>query len=245
VNIIVTSGTPATLAAKQATTTIPIVMAGAGDPVKSGFVSSLARPGGNVTGLTVLGPGLAAKRLDLLKEAVPNMSRLAFLWNPENPAQDFSLSEIQAGARALGVTLQSVEARSREELEHALAAMKRDRPSALLITADTLHQRYIGRIITFASENRLPAMYQSMEATDRGGLMSYGVAHTWFGRAAYYVDRILKGSKPADLPMEQPTKASRSRRRFCSGQIRSSNDLPAAQHRASTDRALAMLALGR
>jgi len=207
VNIIVTRGTPETLAAKQATTTIPIVIAGAGDPVRSGLVSSLAHPGGNVTGLTVLGPGLAAKRLDLLKEAVPNMSRVAFLWNPANPDQKSSFNEVQAGARALGVTLQSVEARSREELEQALAMLKQSRPSALLMTADGVHQRYIGRIVAFTSEARLPAMYQLKEAVDRGGLMSYGASLPNLGRlTASYVDKILKGAKPSDLPVEQPTK---------------------------------------
>ncbi len=207
VNIIVTWGTPATLAAKQATTTIPIVMASAGDPVRSGLVSSLAHPGGNVTGLTVLGPDLAAKRLELLKEAVPTMTGVAFLWNPANPDQKSSLKEVQAGARALGVTLHSVEARSREELERSLAAMKQNRPSALLMTADAVHQRYIGRIVAFALENRLPAMYQLKEAVDRGELMSYGASLPDLGRrAATYVDKILKGAKPADLPVEQPTK---------------------------------------
>jgi putative ABC transport system substrate-binding protein len=207
VNIIVTWGTPATLAAKQATTTIPIVMASAGDPVMSGLVSSLAHPGGNVTGLTVLGPGLAAKRLELLKEAVPNLSRVAFLWNPANPDQRASFNEVQAGARALGVTLHSVEARNREDLEQALAAMKQSRPSALLMTADSVHQRYIGRIVAFTSETRLPAMYQLKEAVDRGGLMSYGASLPDLGRrAAHFVDKILKGAKPADLPVEQPTK---------------------------------------
>ncbi len=207
VNIIVTWGTPATLAAKQATTTIPIVMASAGDPVSSGLVSSLAHPGGNVTGLTVLGPGLAAKRLELLKEAAPNISRVAFLWNPANPDQASSFKEVQAGARALSLTLHSVEARSHEELEQALAAMKKSRPSALLMTADAVHQHYIGRIVAFTSENRLPAMYQLKEAVDRGGLMSYGAnLPDLVRRAAYYVDKILKGAKPADLPIEQPTK---------------------------------------
>jgi putative ABC transport system substrate-binding protein len=157
--------------------------------------------------LTVLGPGLAAKRLDLLKEAVPNMSRVAFLWNPANPDQKSSFNEVQAGARALGVTLQSVEARSREELEQALAMMKQSRPSALLMTADGVHQRYIGRIVAFTLETRLPAMYQLKEAVDRGGLMSYGASLPDLGRlAASYVDKILKGAKPADLPVEQPTK---------------------------------------
>ena len=207
VNVIVTWGTPATIAAKQATKSIPIVMAHVGDPVRSGLVPSLAHPGGHVTGVTALGPGVAAKRLELLKEALPNVSRIAFLWNPANPDQRASFSEVQAGARALGVTLQSVEARSRDELEHVLAMMKHDRPSALLMTADSLHHRHIGRIVAFASETRLPAMYQLREAVDRGGLMSYGASLPELGRrAAHFVDKILKGAKPADLPIEQPTK---------------------------------------
>jgi len=207
VNVIVTWGTPATLAAKQATTTVPIVMASAGDPVRSGLIASLAHPGGNVTGLTVFGPGLAKKRLELLKEALPNMSRVAFLWNPANPDQRASFNEVQAGARALGLTLHSVEARSGEELEKGLATMKQSRASALLMTADAVHQRYIARIVAFTSETRLPAMYQLREAVDRGGLMSYGASLPDLGRrAAYYVDKILKGAKPGDLPVEQPTK---------------------------------------
>ena len=182
-------------------------MASAGDPVRSGLVSSLAHPGGNVTGLTVLGPGLAAKRFELLKEAVPNMSRVAFLWNPANPDQKSSFSEVQDAARALGVTVYSVEASSREELEQAFAAMKQSHPSALLMTADGVHRRYIDRIVAFTSETRLPAMYQLKEAVDRGGLMSYGASLPDLGRrAAIYVDKILKGVKPADLPVEQPTK---------------------------------------
>jgi putative ABC transport system substrate-binding protein len=207
VKIIVTWGTPATLAAKQATTVIPIVMAHVGDPVRSGLVSSLAHPGGNVTGVTALGPGVAAKRLELLKEAVPSATRIAFLWNPENPDQKASFSEVRVGARALGVALQSVEARSGDELERALTAIKHDRPSAFLMTADNLHHRHTGRIVAFASEARLPAMYQLREAVDRGGLMSYGASLPDLGRrAAHYVDKILKGVKPADLPVEQPTK---------------------------------------
>ena len=207
VKIIVTWGTPATLTAKQATTVIPIVMAHVGDPVRSGLVSSLAHPGGNVTGVTALGPGVAAKRLELLKEAVPSATRIAFLWNPANPDQKASFSEVQVGARALGVALQSVEARSGDELERALTAMKHDRPSAFLMTADNLHHRHTGRIVAFASEARLPAMYQLREAVDRGGLMSYGASLPDLGRrAAHYVDKILKGAKPADLPVEQPTK---------------------------------------
>ena len=207
VSIIVTWGTPATLAAKQATTTIPIVMASVGDPVRSGLVKSLAHPGGNVTGSTVLGPGLTAKRLELLKEALPSMSRVAFLWNPGNPDQKSSFDEVRAGARALGVTVQSLEARSGEELEQALTATKQSHPSALLTTADGVLQRYIARIVAFTSDARLPAMYQLREFVDRGGLMSYGANLPDLSRrAASYVDKILKGAKPADLPVEQPTK---------------------------------------
>jgi len=207
VNIIVTWGTPATRAARQATTTIPIVMASAGDPVRSGLVASLAHPGGNVTGLTALGPGLGAKRLELLKEAAPNLSHVAFLWNPANPDQTGHLDDVRAAARVLGATVLSVEARSREELEQALALLKRERPSALLMTADNIHHRYIDRIVAFALENRLPAMYQLKEAVDRGGLMSYGASLSDLGRrAAHFVDKILKGAKPGDLPVEQPTK---------------------------------------
>ncbi len=207
VRLIVTVGTPATLAAKRATTTIPIVMAVTGDPLSTGLISSLAQPGGNVTGLTQLGAGLAAKRLELLKEAVPNLSRVAFLWNPANPDQKSHFNEAQAGAQSLGLTLQSVEVRSGEQLERAFATMMRERPSALLMTADTVHQLRIDWIVAFASKHRLPVMYQLKEHVERGGLMSYGpIRADLFRRAATYVDKILKGAKPADLPVEQPTK---------------------------------------
>ena len=207
VDIIVTLGTPATLAARTATTTIPIVMVGVGAPIKTGLILSLARPGGNITGLGQLGAELASKRLELLKETLPNISRVAFLWNSANPDQKFHLDEVQAAARALGMTLQSVEVRSREELERAFATMTRERPSAMLLTADSLLQHYIERIVAFASTNRLPAMYQLKEYVDRGGLMSYGASSLALERrAAAYVDRILKGTRPADLPVEEPTK---------------------------------------
>ncbi len=206
VDVIVTQGTPATLAAKGATTTIPIVMVGTGDPLTTGLVASLPQPRGNVTGSTQLGAGLATKRLEILKEAVPNLSRVAFLWNPANPDQTSHFHEVQTGARSLNVALQSAEARNREELEQALTAMMRERPSALLMTADSVHQRLIDQIVTFASKNRLPAMYQLKENVERGGLMSYGAnLADLFRRAAAYVDKILKGTKPADLPVEQPT----------------------------------------
>jgi len=207
VDVIVTGGAVATGAAKQATTTIPIVMAAVGDPVRTGFVASLARPGGNITGLTILGPELSAKRLELLKEAVPKLWRVAFLWNPANPANRLQFEDIQLGAKALGVTLQSVEIRSPDGFDSAFTAITRERPSALIMTADLLHQRHVGRIIEFAARSRLPAMYQLREHAEAGGLMSYGVSlRPLFHRAATFVDKILKGAKPADLPVEQPTK---------------------------------------
>ena len=207
VQVIVTSGTPAALAAKRATTTIPIVMAVTGDPLSTGLVASLARPGGNVTGLTQLGAGLAAKRLELLKALIPSLSRVAFLWNPANPDQKSHFNEAQAGAQLLGVALQSVEVRSAEQFDRVFDAMLRERPSALLMTADAVHQLRIDWIIAFASKNRLPVMYQLKENVERGGLISYGAVHAdLVRRAAIYVDKILKGARPADLPVEQPTK---------------------------------------
>jgi len=206
VDVIVTQGTPATLAAKRATTTIPIVMVGTGDPLTTGLVASLPQPRGNVTGSTQLGAGLATKRLEILRETVPNLSHVAFLWNPANPDQTSHFHEVQTGARSLNVAFQSAEARNREELEQALTAVMRERPSALLMTADSVHQRIIDQILTFASKNRLPAMYQLKENVERGGLMSYGAnLADLLRRAAAYVDKILKGTKPADLPVEQPT----------------------------------------
>ena len=206
VQVMVTSGTPATLAAKRATTTIPIVMAFTGNPLSTGLVASLAQPGGNVTGLMQLGAGLAAKRLELLREVLPNISRLAFLWNPANPDQQSHFNEARAGARSVGVTLQSVEVRSREQLERAFATMMQDRPGALLMTGDSVHQLSIDWIVAFASKNRLPVMYQLKENVERGGLISYGAVRAdLVRRAAMYVDKILKGAKASELPVEQPT----------------------------------------
>jgi putative ABC transport system substrate-binding protein len=163
VDVIVANGAVAIRAAKQATTTIPIVMATVGDAVRTGLVASLARPGGNITGSTVLGAELGAKRLQLLKEAVPKLSRVAYLWNPNNPATRLGFEDIQLGAKALGVALQSVEIRSPEGFDSALTAITRERPDALIMTGDPLHQLHAGRIIEFAARYRLPAMYQSKE----------------------------------------------------------------------------------
>jgi putative tryptophan/tyrosine transport system substrate-binding protein len=204
-DIIVTAGTPATRAAMQATTTIPIIMVHVGDPLRTGLVASLARPGGNVTGSSLLGPELSPKRLQLLQETLPTASRVAFLWNPANPANVLHFEDLQAGARALGVTLHSVEVSSPNEFTSALAAMMRERPDALIMTADGMHQQHIGQIVDFAAEHRLPVMSMLKENVVAGALMSYGASllDLW-RRATLYVDKILKGAKPDDLPVQQP-----------------------------------------
>ena len=207
VDVIVSFGSPATQAAKQATTTIPIVMAGIGDPVRAGFVASLAYPGGNITGNTSLGPEVAAKRLQPLKLAVPTMLRVAFLWNPDNPSHAAYPDEWKAAAQALGVEMLFVAVRSSNEFDSAFAAMMRQRPDAFTMTGDLLHQLHIGWIIDFLARNRLPGMYQFRENVVAGGLMSYGASFPdLFRRAAGYVHKILQGTRPADLPVEQPTK---------------------------------------
>jgi putative ABC transport system substrate-binding protein len=206
VDVIVTLGSEATQAAKQATTTIPIVMAGIGDPVRAGFVASLAHPGGNITGNTIVGE-VAPKRLQLLKLAVPTVSRVAFLWNPDNPSHAALLDEWKAAAPALGVVMLFVAVRSSDEFDSAFAAMMRERPDAFTMTADLLHQLHVGWIIDFLARNRLPGMFQIREHVVAGGLMSYGASLLdLFRRAAGYVDKILKGTRPADLPVQQPTK---------------------------------------
>ncbi len=207
-DVIVTTGTPGTLAAKQATKTIPIVMASSGDPVQSGLVASLARPGGNVTGFTILAPELEGKRLELLKQAVPTFSRVAVLWNPANPAIIPSYQQTQVAARALRVTLQPVvEVRRVDDFENAFATIARARPHALAVLPDRLLLAHRGRIVDFAATRRLPGMYPYREYVDAGGLMSYAPSNIdLFRGAAIYVDKILKGTKPADLPVQQPTR---------------------------------------
>ena len=207
VDVLVTAGTPNTQAAMRATTTIPIVMVSTGDPLRTALVASLARPGGNVTGNTILGAELAGKRLQLLKNILPNLSRVAFLWNPANASHISHFEEIQAAARVLGLKVQSVGVREPNEFESAFLKMMRDRPGALIMTADAMHQLHLAWIVDFAAKRRLPAMYQLKEYVETGGLMSYGAIQAdLFRRAAVYVDKILKGAKPADLPVEQPTK---------------------------------------
>ena len=206
--IVVAGGAPWILAAKNATKTIPIVMSGAGiDPVVAGFVESLARPGGNVTGVTLLNRELGGKRLELLKEAVPKLSRVAVLYELGllGPARE--LKEVQAAARALGLTVKSWEVRAADGFEKVFAALSKERPDGLYVPGGPLVATNRKRIVDFAAKSRLPSVYNSREFIDAGGLMYYGVDPAEsYRRVAYYVDRILKGTKPADLPVEQPTK---------------------------------------
>jgi putative tryptophan/tyrosine transport system substrate-binding protein len=205
VDIIVTFGTPSTLAARDATTTIPIVMVAAGDPLGNRLVASLARPEGNITGLSIMGAELSGKRLELLREVVLTVSRVAFLWNPTNLSHVTHFADIQGAAKALGVQLISVEVSRPEEFERALTAMLREGPDALIMTADPMHQLHAGRIVDFASTHRLPTMHQLREHVVAGGLMSYGASlPELLRRGALYVHKILQGTKPADLPVERP-----------------------------------------
>ena len=208
VDVIVTSaGAPAAHAAKQATTTIPIVAIAVSDPVGQGLVASLARPGGNVTGLATLFPELAVKRLGLLTETLPRVSRVAVLWNAANPGNVLILSGVQAAARTLGVTLQSREVRGPGDIEAVFAKMSRGRSDALLVLDDPLLFHHRASIVDFAAKKRLPAMHPFRESVEVGGLIAYSVnIAELHRRAAEYVDRILKGADPGELPMEQPTK---------------------------------------
>ncbi len=207
VSVIVAGSQPPPVAAKRATATIPIVMTNFSDPVGLGLVTSLARPGGNVTGLSLLTVELVGKQLQLLKQAVPKVSRVAFLINPGNPGAALQLREAETAARSLGVQLQALEARRPDELAGAFAAMTRESAGAVLLPGDSLFFFYRRQIADLAIKSRLPAMFAPKEFAEAGGLMAYGanVAHMYW-RAATYVDKILKGAKPADLPVEQPTK---------------------------------------
>jgi putative ABC transport system substrate-binding protein len=207
-DVLVTTSTPATAAAQQATTTIPIVMGSIDNPVRDGLVKSLARPGGNTTGVALLSSDLAPKRLQLLKEIMPTLRRVAVLLNPRNPGVREDLRQTEAAAPRLNVTVRAFEVREPAEFETAFTAIARERPDGLIVVTDPLTVSHQAHIVEFAARNRLPAMYTSPGwVLLRGGLISYGTEgrETW-GRAASYVDRILKGAKPADLPIEQPTK---------------------------------------
>jgi putative tryptophan/tyrosine transport system substrate-binding protein len=207
VDLIAAYGTPPTEAAKTATTTIPIVMIGVGDPVRVGLVASLARPGGNITGNTVLSPDLGAKRLQLLREAIPTVARVAYLTNPNNSGTLEVLAEMKRAAAAARMALIGVELGSTSDFDAALAVMLRERTEVLLVSNDPLHQLHVGRIIDFLAKNRIAGMFQSKENVAAGGLMGYGASlPDLFRRAATYVHRILQGAKPADLPVELPSK---------------------------------------
>ena len=207
VALIVADGDPAIYAAKQATSAIPIVVVAVGDPVREGLVASLARPGGNITGLTSISTELSGKRLELLKEAVPKVSRVAVLWNPANASNVIEFKEAEVAARALGLKLQSLEVRGPDDFQGAFAGAARDRANALIVVRDPLVDSHHFRILDFAIDKRLPSIHGEEQFVEAGGLMSYGPSRVeLFRRAATYVDKILKGAKPADLPVEQPTK---------------------------------------
>jgi len=207
VDLIATYGTAATYAAKEATATIPIVMVGVGDPVRSGLVTSLARPGGNITGNTVLSPDLGPKRLQILREAIPNVKRVIYVANPDNASNVIALEETKIAALAAGMALIPVEVRAIGDFEPAFAAIIREQPDAILVSNDPFHQLHVGRIIEFLTKNRLPGMFQSKEGVVAGGFIGYGPnLPDLFRRAAGYVHRILLGANPADLPIELPTK---------------------------------------
>ena len=207
VDVIVAMVPGATLAAKRSTASIPIVMVNTPDPVQLGLVASLGRPGGNVTGTTTLSADLSSKQLELLKEAVPRVVRIAVLWNPDNPWHPLALKGAEAAARSLAVQLQILEARRAEEFDSAFEAMTRKRAGAVLVLADPLTAFHRTRLTALAIKRHLPGMFATRAYAEAGGLMSYWAHQADLDRrVASYVDRILKGAKPADLPIEQPTK---------------------------------------
>jgi putative ABC transport system substrate-binding protein len=207
VDIIIVVTTPAALAVMNATKTIPIVHPNAIDPLKTGLIASLAHPGGNLTGGAQLTAEVSAKRLEILRKVVPGLSRAATLWNPTNPALVFSWKETQGAARGLGLTLQSHEVQGPKDFAAAFAMIAEERPDALLVLQDAVTMQQRNDIIDFAIQKRLPSMFQEKGWAVAGGLMSYGEnLPSMYRRAAYFVDRIFKGAKPADLPVEQATK---------------------------------------
>ena len=207
VDVIVTAGTPASLAAKNATQTIPIVFAASADPVGAGVVASLARPGGNVTGLSLMSAALSGKRLGLLHEALSQVSRATILWDISNPGMALRVQETQAAADRARVTLLRIGVRNLDELESALADLSANRPDVVLVTAEPFTIRHRERIVDFLMRQRIPAMFEDRSFVSAGGLMSYGPSiRDNFRQAATYVDKILKGAKPADLPVAQPVK---------------------------------------
>jgi len=207
VDVIVTSGPTMTRAAKQATAIIPIVMTFDSDPVGSGFIVSLARPGRNITGLSALSPELSGKQLELLKEVIPALSRVAILGNSKEPANSKILREIESGAAAFDIRVQPLDVSTPRDIETAFRDAAKVRSDALVVLPSLVFSNHRARLANLALKNRLPAIYFRQDFVEGGGLMSYGTSFTDLSRrAAYYVDRILKGAKPADLPVEQPTK---------------------------------------
>jgi putative ABC transport system substrate-binding protein len=206
VEVIVTAGTPASLAVKKTASSIPLVMIAVGEPVATGLVASLARPGGNITGVTSISPEIEGKRLELLKEIAPNISHIAVLWNASSPVQVIQERETRAAAQALGMQMLSLGVRTLEEIEEAFTTILREKPSALFVLADRLFLHHRQRIMDFAVQNRLPGVQAYRELVEAGGLMSYGPSYAGMHRrAAYFVDRILKGTNPGELPVERPS----------------------------------------
>jgi|SRR6267142_2053410 len=207
VDVIVTASTPAAAAASRATKTIPIVIAASADPVASGLVASLGHPGGNITGLTLMVDELSTKRLELLRELVPNVKRVAVLWSANNPVYARMISEMEKTASGLGVKLEAVKVHRPSELDAALKAITARKADGLYVFEDPIFLSQAKKIVGFAAKERLPAIYGAAEFVGYGGLVSYAPSHEhFFERAAWFVDRILKGAKPGDLPIEQPTK---------------------------------------
>ncbi|MGH7323575.1 MAG: ABC transporter substrate-binding protein [Candidatus Rokuibacteriota bacterium] len=205
VDVIVTAGTPAALAFKKATTSVPLVMVAVGDPVGTGLVPSLSQPGGNITGVTSISTEMDGKRLELLREVVPNVSHVAVLWNAGSPVQALAEQQVQAAGRVLRMKVLSLGVRTEEEIENAFAVMVRERPDSLLVLTDRLLLHHRVRIMAFAAQQRLPGVHGYREMVEAGGLMSFGPNYAdMHRRAAYFVDRILKGVKPGDLPVERP-----------------------------------------
>jgi putative ABC transport system substrate-binding protein len=207
VNAVVAVGFPPALAMHQATNSVPVVLVSAGDAVGSGLVRSLAHPGGNITGLSDMSIELAAKRLEVLKDAVPKARRIAVLWNQDDQAMTLRFQQIESAARALAVEVNALGVRNTADFDAAFAAMSRERPDAMFVVSDILTSGHRRRIIDYAAANRIPTMYEFGSYVQDGGLMAYGPSiEDTFHRAAYYIDRILKGTKAAELPMEQPTR---------------------------------------
>jgi putative ABC transport system substrate-binding protein len=207
VEVIVAANNPAVAAAQAATRTIPVVMVLATDPVRLQFVASLARPGGNITGLTIQTPELAGKRLELLKETVPHLTRMAVVWDPAEPGRRELVKETEAVAPKLGLQIHTLEARDLEEVRSGFTAMTRERVGAVLVYGSSMLAAQRAAVAELATRNRLPAMCAAPEWMDAGFVMSYGASlGDMYRRASYFVDRILKGAKPADLPIEQPTR---------------------------------------